>query len=111
MVTGEFDLIASPMLLAELAEVLARPKLRRWVSETVAAEYLQGLAEEALIADDPPPQPGLSADPGDDYLVALARAAAADHLISGDRHLRDLRDPTTPGPHSPPVHRPAQEPK
>jgi predicted nucleic acid-binding protein len=32
-------------------------------------------------------------DPNDDYLVALAVAAQADALISGDRDLTDLQTP------------------
>jgi len=36
------------------------------------------------------------ADPGDDYLVVLARASGAQTLVSGDRHLYDLVDPVPP---------------
>lgn len=38
----------------------------------------------------------LSPDPDDDYLIALARVAGADYLVSGDRHLLDLADPDPP---------------
>ena len=50
-----------------------------------------------LVVGDPPALPGVSPDPGDDYLVALARACAADVLVSGDHHLVDLPDPRPPG--------------
>ena len=62
--------------------MLARPRFRRWVSLEVAAEFIDGLAQDALVLDDPPAQPGLTADPDDDYLIALARAAGADYLVS-----------------------------
>ncbi|MEJ7788178.1 MAG: putative toxin-antitoxin system toxin component, PIN family [Solirubrobacteraceae bacterium] len=91
-----FELVASPALLEELREVLARPKLRRWVSEQVAEAYLAGLGQDAMLIEDPPPIPGLTPDPDDDYLVALARAAHADCLVSGDRHLLELTDPEPP---------------
>lgn len=91
-----FELIASPALLEELREVLSRPKLRRWVSEQAATAYLAGLGQDALLIADPPPIPGLTPDPDDDYLVALARAARADYLVSGDRHLLELTDPDPP---------------
>lgn len=43
--------------------------------------------------DDPAPSSRpVSADPDDEYLVDLARAAAADVFVSGDAHLLDLRD-------------------
>jgi len=62
----------------------------------VSAEFIAAIAEDALLVDDPPAQPGLSPDPDDDYLITLARAANADYLISGDRHLLDLDDPEPP---------------
>lgn len=95
-VDGRFELVASLALLEELRDVLDRPRFRRWVSAATAAEFIGGLAEDALIVDDPPAQPGLTPDPDDDYLVALARAADADCLVSGDRHLLDLADPDPP---------------
>jgi hypothetical protein len=55
------------------ADVLARPKFRRWISAAVVREFVDGLADESLIVDDPPALPGVSPDPGDDYLIALAR--------------------------------------
>ena len=95
-VDGRFELIASPTLLAELRDVLDRPRFRRWVSTATATDFIDGLAEDAVLSDDPPPQPGLSPDPDDDYLIALARVAEADYLVSGDRHLLDLNDPDPP---------------
>lgn len=91
-----FELVASPALLEELREVLARPKLRRWVSAQAATAYLAGLGHDVLLIADPPLIPGLTPDPDDDYLVALARAAGADYLVSGDRHLLELTDPEPP---------------
>jgi putative PIN family toxin of toxin-antitoxin system len=88
-----FELIASPALLEELVDVLARPKFRRFITTSVAAEFIDGLATDAIVVADPPE---VSPDPDDDYLIALARVAGADYLISGDRHLLDLTDPDAP---------------
>ena len=85
------------MLIADLRDVLARPKFRRWVSEKAVADYVEGLTDTALLAEDPPAETRLSPDPDDDYLVTLARAAGADYLVSGDRHLR----PSPSGPAHP----------
>ena len=38
----------------------------------------------------------MSPDSSDDYLIALARAARADVIVSGDSHLTQLVDPTPP---------------
>jgi putative PIN family toxin of toxin-antitoxin system len=93
---GRFELVASPLLLDELHDVLTRPRFRRWISTDTVAEYVEGLRDAALFAADPAAQPGLSPDPDDDYLIALARAAKADYLVSGDHHLTGLVDPVPP---------------
>jgi putative PIN family toxin of toxin-antitoxin system len=93
---GEFDLVVSPKLLGELEEVLLRPKFRASVSEGDARGYVDALAAEAILVVDPANVPALTDDPGDDYLVALARAASADVLVSGDAHLTELVEPPVP---------------
>ncbi len=92
-VDERFELIASPELLDELTDVLARPKLQRYITPVVASEFVAGLAADAVMVPDAPPLPGISPDPDDDYLVALARSASADYLVSGDPHLLGLTDP------------------
>jgi putative PIN family toxin of toxin-antitoxin system len=87
---GQFELVISAKLLDELAEVLARPKLERWVSQATAREYVDALAESATMIDDPPDPPKRSVDPDDDYLLALIDAANANYLVSGDPHLTGL---------------------
>ena len=91
-----FVLIISPAVLDELADVLARPKLQRFITAVLAVAFIDGLATDAVIVQDPPDPPDLSPDPDDDYLIALARTASADYLVSGDRHLLDLTDPDPP---------------
>lgn len=98
---GRFELIVSVELLAELSRVLAREKFRAYVTLDEAEEYVALFHRVATVVRDPPPEAGLTPDPGDDYLVALARAVHADVLISGDKHLIGLVDPNptilTPG--------------
>lgn len=93
---GAFDLIVSPLWLAELERVLARPKIRRYVDPEAASELSAAIQLQAELATDPPPEKGLTADPGDDYLVTLARATNADYLVSGDSHLTSLHSPDPP---------------
>lgn len=89
---GAFELLVSPLLLEELAEVLARPKFRSYVSAAEAAAYLELVGTEATVVDDPPPGDHVfTADPDDEFLIGLARAALADVIVSGDAHLLDLR--------------------
>lgn len=95
-VDERFALIASPTLLDELHGVLDRPRFRRRVTTATAHDFLDGLREDAEIVDDPPSLPGITPDPDDDYLIALAQATHADYLVSGDRHLLGLTDPEPP---------------
>ena len=87
---GELELIVSPLLLAELEGVLRREKFRRYVDLDAVRDYLDLLRRDAVIAPDPEgPPPLRSADPDDDYLIALAHSQNA-VLVSGDSHLLDL---------------------
>lgn len=91
-----FDVVVSPMLLEELEDVLARPHISKRVGRADAATFLLRLENAATLVDDPPAATGATADPDDDYLVALARAAGAHALVSGDRHFLDLADTSPP---------------
>jgi putative PIN family toxin of toxin-antitoxin system len=87
---GEFELVVSPQLLAELEDVLLRDKFRRYVDVETVEVFLEALRREATVAPDPTePPPFRSADPKDDYLIALAYSEKA-ILISGDSDLLDL---------------------
>ncbi len=87
---GEFDVVISPLLIAELRRALAYPKLRRRITADEAERFVEWLARTAILVADPAdPPPVRSADPGDDYLLALA-ASEAGILVSGDDHLLAL---------------------
>jgi uncharacterized protein len=88
--------IVSPLLCADLERVLGRRKFKRSIPAFQVDALLSALAEEGIVAADPEAQPGATPDPGDDYLVALARGADADCIVSGDTHLTQLSDPPPP---------------
>lgn len=89
---GAFELIASPTLIDEVDTVLKRDKFRRYVSASEAATFIASIRGSCTLMDDPPPSDrALSEDPRDEYLIALARAARADAIVSGDPHLIRLR--------------------
>jgi len=88
-----FVIVVSPTLLGEFARVLARPKFRRYMSEDEALEIVARITQLAEPAPEAPALAGVTPDPKDDYLVALARAAYADYLVSGDSHLTCLPNP------------------
>jgi uncharacterized protein len=89
---GRLTLISSPELLAELAEVLDRPKFSAILARS-GTERGHLLAELRHLADivDPSPLPvRVARDPDDDAVLALAVASRADLIISGDADLLTL---------------------
>jgi putative PIN family toxin of toxin-antitoxin system len=92
---GSFELITCPALLEELERVLLRPKFRSYVTVREARAYVT-LRRLSFVEPDPEVTAGLTPDPGDDYLVALARAAGVNFLVSGDPHLTKLKQASPP---------------
>lgn len=88
----EVELVVSPHLLAELSGVLARDKFRRSLSLDEVRRFIAEITDLADSHSDPTVDTSITRDPNDDYLVALARAAAAEAIVSGDADLTDHRD-------------------
>ena len=89
---GELTLITSPRLLAELAEVMGRPKFQAILARA-NIDPEQTLGELRRLAEiiDPPPLPApISRDPSDDAVLALAAASQVDLIITGDADLLTL---------------------
>lgn len=91
--SGELMLVSSPALLAELADVIGRAKFdvvlaRSNTSRERTLDEIYRLAE--LIEPPPLPKP-VCRDPDDDEVLALAVAANADLIVSGDPDLLVLK--------------------
>ena len=91
-IEGAYELVCSPLLLAELERTFAYPKLRARIRYEEGAELIDLLHRGALMLEDPTGPPEISSpDPGDDYLIALAAEAKA-AIVTGDRHLLGLSE-------------------
>ncbi len=89
---GTLGLVSSPALLAELELVIGRAKFAAILirSATSAERALAEVRELAEVIEPPPlPQP-VCRDPDDDAVLALALAAQADLIVSGDDDLLSL---------------------
>lgn len=95
-VDDRLEIIASPQLIAELRGVVLRPRFRRWFDETSARQLIARMERHATVHADPPQLNDATRDPKDDYLVALAQAAAVDVIVSGDLdlHATELTKPS-----------------
>lgn len=90
--TGALTIVLSPVLLAELSEVLQRPKLAA-IIERAGIDGVTVLADFRNVAEVIEPLPlstPASRDRDDDAVLALAAAARVDVIVSGDDDLLAL---------------------
>ncbi len=84
---GRFDLLTTAEQLDELMRVTRYPKIRERLAPAIAGRLVNDVRTLAITIDKLP-LVEVSADPDDNYLLALAAAGSADFLVTGDkRHL------------------------
>jgi putative PIN family toxin of toxin-antitoxin system len=91
LVQERFQLCFSTRALAEVAEVTRRSKMRKYFSQAVAEENIERLGRLGKVLKREPNVVPVCRDAKDDYLLALAKAAKADVLITGDSDLLVLK--------------------
>ena len=94
---GRCQLFIATFVLDELAAVAARPTLARRFSLTPerVAVFMESIVEAATVIGDVPRQFEYPRDPDDARYVDLALVAQAKLVVSRDRDLLALADPTT----------------
>lgn len=90
--TGMVAMVSSPALLAELADVLGRAKFDSILDQTHTSRErsLSQLRQLAEVVEPPPLSQPVCRDPDDDHVLALAIAAKAELIVSGDKDLLSL---------------------
>lgn len=78
---ARFESIVCPELLAEIGEA-HKPYFSERVGENAADDIVAGIAEAATVLEDPVDIQAVLRDPEDDYLVALAREADAEAIVT-----------------------------
>jgi putative PIN family toxin of toxin-antitoxin system len=86
---SRFEAIVCPELLVEVDQTLRKPYFLNRLGDAIVSDLVMGIAEEATVLADPTDTLRLLRDPDDDYLVALARDAGAEMIVSGDKDLLD----------------------
>lgn len=81
---NEIELVTSAAQIDELADVLSRPKLRKYVDPADAAGLVSDILLRAIVIRDMP-VPRRSPDPKDDAILAAAVAGEAKLVVSGDK--------------------------
>lgn len=86
---GDFLLLTSPALLAELRRVLEYPRIADrlgWLDEE-RTQFVESFETLALITPGVLTLPGVTRDPKDDPVVACAVEGEAGFIVSGDQDL------------------------
>ena len=83
----QFDLCVSEETLAELQDVLMRPKFDRYVMPAIRLEFLQGFRQRTVLIVVTVTD---CFDPKDNKFLALASAAEAELILASDPHLTDM---------------------
>lgn len=91
--SGELTLVSSPALLAELADVIGRAKFDSILvrSNTSRSHMLDEVRRLVDVVEPPPLPEPVCRDPDDDHVLALAVAAQANLIVSGDDDLLSLK--------------------
>ena len=90
---GKIKLILSRDILSEIRAVLLYPKIkqRHRRSPKEIEEFLQKTIPVSIIVPGKTKVRTVEEDPADTKYLAAAAEAKADFIISGDRHLKDLK--------------------
>ena len=89
-----FDLLVSSAILDEYQRVVHYPsvRVRIWLSDDGLAQFLAGFRRFGLFVEPDPLPLVVQADPTDDMFLACAVSGGADYVVSGDRHLLQVRE-------------------
>lgn len=93
---GDLDVVICPALLAEVEDVLGRPRIQKRIDPESSQRYLTTIRRIADVAADPAEIESITRDVDDDYLVALAREHGADYIVTGDKDLLEWPDQRPP---------------
>ena len=89
-----FELVVSPGTLTELVEVLHRPHIvnKHPIREPDIQNYVRLLLTRAEVAPGLLMLDAVPDDPKDNHVLAAAVETSCKYIVSGDRHLLDLRE-------------------
>lgn len=93
---GQIEFIFSPATVAEHLRVLCYPKIikhlqKRGIPLQEAVRFIKMLIRGSEAVMGQTPVDAIQDDPSDNIYLACALEGRADFIISGDRHLRDLK--------------------
>lgn len=90
---GEFELLISEEIVAEIERVFAYDRLIavHHLTAPVIAEAVAEIRQYAIVVRDPAPVSVIKDDPDDDKFLACALTGGAEIIVSRDKHLLSLQ--------------------
>jgi putative PIN family toxin of toxin-antitoxin system len=87
---GQFELITSDHILAEVQRMLDKRYFQARLTSAQVTQFLAMLAREATVVPLTVTVAGVATHPEDDLVLATAVSAQAEYLVTGDRQLLRL---------------------
>ena len=85
------ELVLSKAILDEFVDVMSRPRFREYVGNEEIKDFLKLLLSTALIVDVKS-KFDVTPDVADNVVLPAAHDGKANYVISGDRHLLELKN-------------------
>ena len=87
---GKFSLIVSNQVVSEYLEVLRRPRFK--IAHDELDNFTALILSKAEFVLPEESIPAVEANPSDNKFIEAAVARQADYIVSGDKHLLDLKE-------------------
>jgi len=84
---GDFQLIVSEHILAELKSTLEKPYFQKYINSQQVAGTISLFKEEAVVTPITYHVSGVATHSEDDLIIATVLSAKADYLVTGDKPL------------------------
>jgi putative PIN family toxin of toxin-antitoxin system len=89
MLVGRFEAVISETVIEEVRRGCQKPYFKARLSDKDASAALARIRRAATVLADSPDPVAILRDSKDDYLIALARTAGANAIVTGDKDLLD----------------------
>jgi putative PIN family toxin of toxin-antitoxin system len=90
----KFDLVLSPSILEELERVIHYPKIQQkyHLPEERVEQFLGLISNQSITVTPHPKINVIEKDPSDNRYLECAKAGNASYIVTGDRHLLELKE-------------------
>lgn len=86
------QLIISKAILEEFPDVIEDPKAAKYATDYDVTQFVNELGKAARMTKGHSKFKAVKSDPDDDIIVRAAQDGNANYIVSGDRHLLDLKE-------------------